>query len=104
LCGAILFVQRNDAPSIRTQSHGAFVAVHVDGGNTVASRSAPSIVHFIGSGSRAKAIEHALMIARATEIRCFMILETSDAREASNATRKFSIRTRRFSSRDDFFI
>jgi hypothetical protein len=61
-------------------------------------------VHFIGSGSRAKAIEHAPMIARATEIRRFMILETSAAREASDVTRKFSIRTRRFSSRDDFFI
>jgi hypothetical protein len=78
--------------------------VDVDRGNTVASRSAPSIVHFIGSGSRAKAIEHAPMIARVTEIRRFMILETSDAREASNVTRKFSIRTRRFSSCDDFFI
>jgi hypothetical protein len=63
-----------------------------------------SIVHFIGSGSRAKAVEHAPMIASAMEIRCFIILETSDAREASNVTWKFSIRTRRFSSRDDFFI
>jgi hypothetical protein len=62
------------------------------------------IVHFIGTGSRAKAIEHAPMIARATEILCFMILETSDAREASNVTRKFSIRRRSFSSCDDFFI
>jgi hypothetical protein len=78
--------------------------VDADRGSTVASRSGLSIVHFIGSGSRAKAIEHAPMIASAMEIRCFIILETSDAREASNATWKFSIRTRRFSSRDDFFI
>jgi hypothetical protein len=78
--------------------------VDVDRGSTVALRSGPSIVHFIESGSRAKALEHAPMIASATEIRCFIILETSDAREASNATWKFSIRTRRFSSRDDFFI
>jgi hypothetical protein len=56
------------------------------------------------SGSRAKAIEHAPIIATAMEIRRFIILETSDAREASNATWKFSIRTRRFSSRDNFFI
>jgi hypothetical protein len=35
------------------------------------------------------------------QILCFMILETSDAREASNVP---SIRTRRFYSRDDFFI
>jgi hypothetical protein len=78
--------------------------VDVDRGSTVASRSGPSTVHFIESGSRAKAVEHAPMIASATEIRCFIILETSDAREASNTTWKFSIRTRRFSSRDDFSI
>jgi len=42
--------------------------------------------------------------ASAMEIRCFIILETSDARKASNATWKFSIRTRGFCSCDDFFI
>jgi hypothetical protein len=99
-----LFVQRNDAPSIRAQSHGAVVAVDVDRGNTVASRSAPAICLLHRKRFARERIEHAPMIARATEIRCFMILETSDAREASNVTRKFSIRTRRFYSRDDFFI
>jgi hypothetical protein len=54
--------------------------------------------------SRAKAIEHPPMIAGAMEIRCSIISETSYTREASKVTWRFSIRTQRFSSRDDFFI
>jgi hypothetical protein len=55
--------------------------------------------HFFGSDSRAK--ELSVRQGSSMQIRCFMILETSDAREASNVP---SIRTRRFYSRDDFFI
>jgi hypothetical protein len=96
-----LFVQRNDAPSICAQSHSGFVAVDVASGNAGALRSAPAICSLHRKRFACERIEHAPMIASAIEIRCFMILETSDAREVSNLP---SIRTRRFHSRDDFFI
>jgi hypothetical protein len=70
-----LFVQPNDAPSIRTQSHGGFVAVDVDRGNAGASRSAPVICSL-----------HRKRFAR------------------ERIARARPIHTRRFYFRDDFFI
>jgi hypothetical protein len=72
----------------------------VDGRKTSASRSTPSIVHFVGAGSAANTLEPAQTNAATQHVRTLVILLRDGQEEPSVAVNTIKLCLRLFSGRE----